>query len=173
VAGGSTSGPMTMAYNCSSSNRASLSRTRTSRASTCGCAKNISVNTSSFRSMMRGARSNEGVSNIIANVRIPAWATWSSRWLVSQGARTARPAQEHAARRSATRSGSGSKTQQFFQPLQKSVKDGPKNCDRKTLIASREEKSKPRQVLTYESHGDVTGRDDSLSLLFWLGQPVF
>jgi putative transposase len=70
AAGCSTSGPMIMACGCSSSNRASRSRTRTSRASTRGCARNASTSTFSFRSTMRAARSKRGVSNTIGNAPI-------------------------------------------------------------------------------------------------------
>jgi transposase InsO family protein len=56
----SISGPMIMVYSCSLSNPASRSRTRRSRVSTPGRAKNALTNTSSFRSTMRGGRSNSG-----------------------------------------------------------------------------------------------------------------
>ncbi len=59
----------------SSSNRASRSRTRTSRASMRGCARNASTSTFSFRSMMRAARSKNGASSTIGNVHIRASAT--------------------------------------------------------------------------------------------------
>jgi putative transposase len=65
----------TMACGCSSSNQASRSRMRTSRASMHGCARNVSTNTSLCHSTMRATRSKSGESHTIANVPIRALAT--------------------------------------------------------------------------------------------------
>jgi hypothetical protein len=52
------------------------------------------MNTYSFPSMTRGAKTNSGGSRIIANARIQAWATWLPkslrRWPKSQGAQPSR-----------------------------------------------------------------------------------
>jgi hypothetical protein len=66
---------VTTVYGCSSSNRASRSRTRTSRASTRGCATNALMSTFSFRSPRRGSRSKSGASSTTGSVPIRAWAT--------------------------------------------------------------------------------------------------
>jgi putative transposase len=121
---------------CSLSTRASRSRTRTSRVSTPGCAKNALTNTSSFA--QRCAAEDRTMANCI-QLRTPPFQLGQpdagrvrsvGRRARERSPRAHRSAStRNAGRRAAWRSGCGSKTPKFFGHPQSGAKGGLKNGD--------------------------------------------